>query len=93
MVIFYFILIKNISHQLVTKIDNGDSSIKPGWLRISLHPTLTNDEFLFIINAIKEITENADEWTKDYHRELKSGEWFHNTYLFDNKRLTDAFDV
>ncbi len=84
---------KNISHQLVSKIDEGDSTIKPGWLRISLHPTLANDELLFIINALKEITENAEEWAKEYYQDVKSGEWFHKSYLFDNERLTDVFEI
>lgn len=39
---------------------------KPGWVRLSLHPTMTNEELLFICNAIQKVTLNYQEWQKDY---------------------------
>lgn len=33
-------------------IDAGDFSSKPGWVRLSLHPTMTNREVEFILDAI-----------------------------------------
>jgi selenocysteine lyase/cysteine desulfurase len=54
------------SQHITDKIDHGDLSEKPGWVRMSIHPTMTNDEIYFICNAIKKITENIVEWSKDY---------------------------
>ncbi len=54
------------SKHITEQIDKGDFSEKPGWVRLSLHPTMTNDELFFIINAIKEIVENIETWNKDY---------------------------
>ncbi len=39
---------------------------KPGWVRVSLHPTLKNEELLFICNAVKEIVLNIENWQKAY---------------------------
>jgi len=36
-------------------------SLKPGWVRLSLHPTMSDEELLFIIDAIGQISENADK--------------------------------
>jgi selenocysteine lyase/cysteine desulfurase len=55
-----------LSKEITDKIDAGDLSMKPGWIRLSLHPTMTNDELLFILLAIKLTVENAEEWLKDY---------------------------
>ncbi|SHF73996.1 Selenocysteine lyase/Cysteine desulfurase [Salegentibacter echinorum] len=39
---------------------------KPGWVRVSLHPIMTNKEVLLITDALKEIVKNKAEWEKDY---------------------------
>jgi len=54
------------SQHITDKINSGDFSEKPGWIRMSLHPTMTDDELLFTINSIKEIINNAENWSKDY---------------------------
>ena len=54
------------SRHITKKINHGDYSEKPGWIRMSIHQTMTNDELYFIIEALKQISENVDEWEKDY---------------------------
>ena len=60
----------NVSHEqsnLITQqINRGDFSEKPGWVRLSLHPTLTNDELYYIVDAIRTVSEKHKEWEKDY---------------------------
>ena len=46
------------SKRITTKIMSGDLSEKPGFVRVSLHPTMTDEELDFIVNAVKEISEN-----------------------------------
>ena len=55
------------SQHITEKINHGDLSEKPGWIRMSIHPTMTNEEISFICNALKEITENISDWEKDYN--------------------------
>ncbi|MBU2493434.1 MAG: aminotransferase class V-fold PLP-dependent enzyme [Bacteroidetes bacterium] len=65
------------SQRITSKINDGDLSEKPGWVRLSLHPTMTNEELLFILNAIKEVAVNYKEWMKDYEYSNKTNEYYH----------------
>jgi selenocysteine lyase/cysteine desulfurase len=66
-----------MSKEITDKIDEGDLSMKPGWIRLSLHPTMTNDELLFITDAIKKTAENAVVWKKDYCYDRHTNEFSH----------------
>ena len=55
-----------ISGAITTKINTGDCSTKPGWIRMSIHPSLTDDEVRYIIAGIKAVAENHKEWINDY---------------------------
>ncbi len=65
------------SHMITDKIDAGDLSAKPGWVRFSLHPTMTTEELEFSANAIREIVENVDEWGRDYRYDNHTNEFSH----------------
>jgi len=69
-----------LSKEITDRIEAGDLSLKPGWIRLSLHPTMTNDELLFIIKAIKETVSNAAEWGKDYRYDNHTNEFYHKTF-------------
>jgi len=60
----------NVSHEkskhITDLINHGDLSEKPGWIRISLHPTMTDDELDTIVNALEEISRHHAAWGKDY---------------------------
>lgn len=67
----------NRSKQITDKIDQGDLSEKPGWVRMSIHPTMTDEELSIIINGISEIVKNINEWSKDYFYDKTKNEYFH----------------
>jgi hypothetical protein len=46
---------------------------------MSLHPTMTNEELYFILNAIKEIIENHKDWENDYQYEITTNEFYHKS--------------
>lgn len=54
------------SAQVMAQIERKDLTNKPGWVRISLHPVMSNKEVLFICDAIKQIVCNGLQWKKDY---------------------------
>lgn len=68
---------KETSDQLVCQIDSGDLIQKPGWIRISIHPTTTNEEVLFVCDSIKEIAKNHLEWAKSYTYNSHTDEFVH----------------
>ena len=69
----------SMSKEITDRIDAGDLSLKPGWVRLSLHPTMTDDELNFILNAIEEVSRNVAEWKKDYMYDSHTNEFSHAT--------------
>jgi selenocysteine lyase/cysteine desulfurase len=67
----------NLSKEITDRIEAGDLSMKPGWVRLSLHPTMTDDELLFITDAIRQVAENSNEWGKDYWYDQHTNEYNH----------------
>jgi selenocysteine lyase/cysteine desulfurase len=68
---------QEVSSILTQQISKGDLTSKPGWIRLSIHPTMSNSEILFICKSIKDLGENHQEWSKDYLYDVKSNEFFH----------------
>ncbi len=82
------------SFKIVEKIKSGDLSIKPGFVRVSLHPTMTNEELDFIIDSLSEVIENHKEWAKDYKYNNHTNEFTHKTYDSGIKnKVYDWFDL
>ncbi len=65
------------SKEITDKISTGDLSEKPGWVRLSLHPTMTNNELDIFVDAIQQIVENIDTWEKDYIYNKQINEYRH----------------
>ncbi|MBS1979331.1 MAG: aminotransferase class V-fold PLP-dependent enzyme [Bacteroidetes bacterium] len=66
---------KEYSKRITSMIDHGDLSEKPGWIRLSLHPVLTDKELHFIIDAIDQIARHPEKWQKDYRYDLHTNEY------------------
>jgi len=65
------------SHQITDMIDHGDLSTKPGWVRLSLHPTMTDAELDFILDALHQTVANIDAWSRDYTYDKATNEHIH----------------
>ncbi len=63
------------SKRITDKIDEGDLSSKPGWVRLSIHPTTTDAEVDYILNALREIQKRAPEWEQDYTYDSHANEY------------------
>lgn len=74
------------SKQITELINHGDLSKKPGWVRLSLHPTMTDNELHAIIHALQEIQQNHKEWEKDYVYNKHTNEFKH---FRDNCAITE----
>ncbi len=64
------------SYAILDAIRSGDLSGKPGWVRLSIHPTMTNAEIEFIMDAIETTVYNIQEWEKDYYYDRRSNEFY-----------------
>ena len=54
------------SKSIEIKILEGCLIEQSGWVRMSIHPTMTNTEIEFICDAISAEAENFNTWKKDY---------------------------
>jgi selenocysteine lyase/cysteine desulfurase len=73
------------SHRITLKISDGDLSEKPGWVRLSLHPTMTNAEIEYIMYALKEVKKNYHTWKNDSDYDTHTNE-FTNKFIKQSPR-------
>ncbi|MFD1293011.1 aminotransferase class V-fold PLP-dependent enzyme [Lutibacter holmesii] len=66
---------KDIEKQIV----EGCLTERPGWVRMSIHPTITNQEVLYVCESIKEVAENHLEWAKAYEYKSDKNEFVHKS--------------
>ncbi len=65
------------SKHITDRIDQGDFSEKPGWVRLSFHPTTTMAEVEHCIGAVEECVRHAAAWAKDYSYSSHTNEYAH----------------
>jgi selenocysteine lyase/cysteine desulfurase len=79
------------SHELVCQITSGDLIKKPGWIRMSIHPTTTSEEIQMVCQSIKELAENHKEWSADYVYNFKTNEFRHKSAKQLEKAMVDKW--
>jgi len=67
----------NRSRSIAEKIDQGDLSEKPGWVRLSIHPTTTDEEVDYLVEAVAEVARHAPAWGADYTYDCHTNEFTH----------------
>jgi selenocysteine lyase/cysteine desulfurase len=65
------------SARITNQISRGDLSEKPGWIRLSIHPILTDVEVSTILDAIEELAAHFQEWGRAYRYDPKTNEYHH----------------
>lgn len=65
------------SKAIEQKILEGCLMERPGWIRMSMHPTMTNSEIEYICDSIKSVAENFKIWEKDYSYNILKNEFVH----------------
>ena len=85
----------NVNQETSNKIKNqileGCNTEKPGWVRLSLHPTITNKELTFICNALKELSEKIEVWANDYKYDPSKNDFVHRTIMPAEKQLVNSW--
>jgi len=84
------------SQEITDKINHGDLSEKPGWVRWSLHPTMTDEEAKQVLNAIREITIHHGVWANEYIYLSKKNEFIHKSHQerpVEDEIMNDWFDL
>jgi selenocysteine lyase/cysteine desulfurase len=82
------------SHEITQRISHGDLSVKPGWVRLSLHPTMTDSELDIILEAIHYIALHGSDYAGDYVYNKLNNEFRHKSEPEDKTVLVKGwFDV
>ena len=85
----------NVDQETSTKIKNqiliGCNTEKPGWVRLSLHPTITNKELEFICKALEELSKNIEDWAADYKYDALKNDYVHKTITPIEKQLVSSW--
>ncbi len=72
------------SDSISSAVTHGDMSNKPGWIRMSIHPTMSNNELEFIIDALEQLAVNFEAWGNDYEYNLHTNEFRFKEGNFDS---------
>jgi len=79
------------SHYLTGKITSGDLIEKPGWIRMSIHPTTTSEEVAYVCDSIKALAANHTTWANDYEYNKNSNEFVHKAALNLEKEMVKSW--
>jgi selenocysteine lyase/cysteine desulfurase len=82
-----------LSEEITNRINQGDLSLKPGWVRWSLHPTTTNHEVDVFIEAIRDITANYEKYAADYTYFPKENIFRHKEEKLFEDTITQWFEI
>lgn len=74
-----------MSHELTNEISLGELTRKPGWIRMSIHPTTTTEETVYFCESLKALAENHKEWANDYQYINATNEFVHKSTLEEDK--------
>ncbi|WP_052339282.1 aminotransferase class V-fold PLP-dependent enzyme [Gorillibacterium massiliense] len=75
---FLFGLSKEESDKIRKQVEGGILDRKPGWVRLSIHPVMTDAEIRRIIFAVQSIAKYANLWGRDYRYDSKNNDYVHN---------------
>ena len=87
---------KQKSKRITDDIDAGLATAKPGWIRLSIHPIMSNCEIDYILEAITEVASQFTKWANEYTYLPAKNEFFHITKTFDQdhqKQVNAWFEV
>ncbi len=79
------------SDDLYEQITEGCLLDRPGWIRMSIHPTTTDQEVSYICDSIQAMAENFKDWEKDYSYNQETNEFRHNSYISQEKVLVASW--
>ena len=79
------------SNRIKGEILLGCNTQKPGWVRLSLHPTITTKELDFICNSLKKLSENIEAWSKEYTYDAVKNDYVHKTVQPIEKELVSSW--
>lgn len=82
-----FRITREQSKEITTKINTGDLSGKPGFVRLSFNPTMSDEAIAYVTKAIKDIALHGKEWAKNYRYDKHTNEF---TYVQEKSSASSS---
>jgi len=79
------------SRSITEAINHGDLSSKPGWLRMSIHPVMTDEEIRYLCDAVEALHNHHREWAVDYVYNNHTNEFAHRSGDAAEQQLVDSW--
>lgn len=84
---------REYSRSITDLINDGILTAKPGWIRLSIHPVMTNEELIYILDAIEALHDWHKKWAKDYSYHGETNEFhYRKGDDFETKLVSEWFD-
>ncbi|WP_238160884.1 aminotransferase class V-fold PLP-dependent enzyme [Flavobacterium cupreum] len=71
------------SAEITNELLERNQTNKPGWVRLSLHPIMRNEELSFVCDAIEQVVLHYKEWQKEYQYNPATNE-------FENHKIKET---
>lgn len=87
---------REISRLMMSYVEKGELYHRPGWIRLSIHPIMTEPEMFFLADSIQELAANHQTWALDYRYCPKSNEFFYKKDDYQDattKQIESWFDA
>jgi selenocysteine lyase/cysteine desulfurase len=82
------------SYEILDLIRSGNLLCKPGWIRLSIHPTMTNAEIDFMMDAIELTASHFQKWMEDYTYDPETNEYsFKGIEAKEQGKMKEWFNV
>ncbi|MFA9455028.1 MAG: aminotransferase class V-fold PLP-dependent enzyme, partial [Candidatus Aminicenantaceae bacterium] len=75
------------SQRIRDSVRKGYGGLKPGWVRVNLHYTLTREDLDFLLDAIEFVAQKGHLFLPLYVFDLKTSEWSHRDFPDVGRRL------
>lgn len=85
----------NVSEQysksITDEISQGNLAHKPGWIRMSIHPIMSDDELESVLHAIEQVHDHFQEWGQDYAYDAHTNEFYYKHQSAHETELVDRW--
>ncbi|MEL6810277.1 MAG: aminotransferase class V-fold PLP-dependent enzyme [Bacteroidota bacterium] len=81
------------SNNIIDEVEAGKLLLKPGWVRISIHPTTTNAELEYVCDSLIQLSAHWKAWGDEYN--FVEGRFIHHSETEDrvNQLSKDWFEL
>lgn len=79
------------STAIISELEKWNPVTRVGWIRISLHPTMTEEEITFIGNALEALALHHQEWAQDYIINPTGDEFVHRSEVPAEDELVEGW--